>query len=150
MKLCLWICQNDFSFKSSKPQQSMHTCNSCMCIISMASLASSDSLSLVITHVAIQYISCLVLCLKTLGKIWNGVLGFSGFLAVFCFEVAYTQPLHIWFYQCKIFFFFFIKWTPKAVFSCVARPWVKIPLKVFTSEIKLDLTLKQSSFLFML
>ena len=36
------------------------------------------------------------------------------------------------------------------VFSRVAEPRVKIPLLVFISEIKIDLTLKKSNFLFLL
>ena len=36
------------------------------------------------------------------------------------------------------------------VFSQVAEPRVKIPLLVFISEIKIDLTLKKSNFLFLL
>ena len=36
------------------------------------------------------------------------------------------------------------------VFSRVAKPRVKIPLLVFMSEIKIDLTLKKSNFLFLL
>ena len=38
----------------------------------------------------------------------------------------------------------------KVVFSRVAEPRVKIPLLVFMSEIKIDLTLKKSNFLFLL
>ena len=39
--------------------------------------------------------------------------------------------------------------TPKVVFSRVAEPRVKILLLVFLSEIKLDLTLIKSNFLFL-
>ena len=38
----------------------------------------------------------------------------------------------------------------KAVFSRVAEPRVKIPLLVFMNELKIDLTLKKSNFLFLL
>ena len=39
--------------------------------------------------------------------------------------------------------------TTKAVFSRVAKPWVKILLLVFMSEIKNNLLLKKSNFLFL-
>ena len=55
----------------------------------------------------------------------------------------------IWLFQCKIELYF-TEWTPKVVFSRVAEPRVKIPLLVFMSEIKIDLTLKKSNFLFLL
>ena len=55
----------------------------------------------------------------------------------------------IWLFQCKIDFYF-TEWTPKVVFSRVAEPRVKILLLVFMSEIKIDLTLKKSNFLFLL
>ena len=55
----------------------------------------------------------------------------------------------IWLFQCKIEFYF-TEWTPKVVFSRVAEPRVKIPLLVFMSEIKIDLTLKKLNFLFLL
>ena len=54
----------------------------------------------------------------------------------------------IWFFRCKIDFYF-IEWTPKAVFSRVAKPRVKIPLLVFMSEIKSILHQKKSNFLFL-
>ena len=52
-------------------------------------------------------------------------------------------------FQYKIDFYF-TELTPKAVFSRVAKPLVKLPLLVFMSEIKIDLTLKKSNFLFLL
>ena len=55
----------------------------------------------------------------------------------------------VWLFQCKIDFYF-TEWTPKVVFSRVAEPRVKILLLVFMSEIKIDLTLKMSNFLFLL
>ena len=53
-----------------------------------------------------------------------------------------------WLFLCKIDFYF-TEWTIKAVFSRVAKPWVKKPLLVFISEIKNDLSLKKSNFLFL-
>ena len=61
-----------------------------------------------------------------------------------------TVPIEIediWLFQCKIDFYF-TEWTTKAVFSRVAKPRVKIPLLVFMSEIKNNLSLKKSNFLF--
>ena len=55
----------------------------------------------------------------------------------------------IWLFHSKIDFYF-TEWTPKVVFSRVAEPRVKILLLVFMSEIKIDLTLKKSNFLFLL
>ena len=49
----------------------------------------------------------------------------------------------IWLFQCKIDFYF-TEWTTKAVFSRV-----KIPLLVFMSEKKNNLSLKKSNFLFL-
>ena len=42
--------------------------------------------------------------------------------------------------------FYFTERTPKAVFSRVASPRVKIPLLVFMSEIKINLTLEKIKF----
>ena len=55
-------------------------------------------------------------------------------------QIRYTED--IWFLQCKIKFYF-TEWTPKAVFSWVAYTRGKIPLLLFVSEIKFDLTLKK-------
>ena len=83
--------------------------------------------------------------------------------------IIYLQE--IWLFQCKIDFYFthehqkryfplccfsvrpiFISPNEhqKAIYSRVAKSQVKIPLLVFMSEIKIDLTLKKSNFLFLL
>ena len=68
-------------------------------------------------------------------------------------KANYTNHLHyiqdIWLFRCKIGFYF-TEWTPKVVFSRVAEPRVKILLLVVMSEIKIDLPLKKSNFLFLL
>ena len=61
------------------------------------------------------------------------------------FSIKETE--YLIFFRCKIDFYF-TEWTPKAVFSRVAKPQVKIPLLVFMSEIKINLTPKKSNILY--
>ena len=52
-------------------------------------------------------------------------------------------------FQCKIEAYF-TEWTPNTVFSRVVVAMSEIQVLVFMSEIKFDLTLKKSNFLFLL
>ena len=66
-----------------------------------------------------------------------------------CVKMSFVEIEDIWLFQCKIDIYF-TEWTPKVVFSRVAEPRVKLLLLVFMSEIKIDLILKKSNFLFLL
>ena len=90
-------------------------------------------------------------CLKQWNiTVWNCEITTFDFTAksiIHCLSIKEIED--IWFFRCKIDFYF-TEWTPKAVFSRVAKPRVKIPLLVFMSEIKINLTPEKSNILFLL
>ena len=68
----------------------------------------------------------------------------------FCCLIIFVEWIEDFLLLLRKIDFYFTEWTPKVVFSRVVEPQVKIPLLVIMSEIKIDLTLKKSNFLFLL